>query len=500
MRPPTPFSPPQLSTYMHTKMHTTTGGHNAAPHALEPHTNTDGINGKGSPAFDEKWYNDSSDTDPHSTTYCRNWEDLARRESYDDCSDAAIPVFRTYSFDPYGKLRVVLINGEGWCSLTDAGRIAGIPVHEITGIYNEGGAHVRGAPHFLAPDGMRCLDAQGIDDEGVRLEALVPYFKKARGGSFLAEHHVSNVILDIYAKNPKKADHDGLIRWKPRRRPRSHQWQVYRFYDTCVGECRVIIIGTHAWVNAADIGKWHNLSKKVFTKIAGSSRKLKITNSDIVEVEEAEGAESYIRYDVVASVFKALGRRYCGAEELDHWIQKNLLSPKNQLDFGMFVRAKTLHGLLSKHLSFREWTSNIRFRGRYDLTDFHKNGGWDWQEGDDFRIPLTDASKIAEQTGSRRGLIVHLLLRDGGYLHNGPAAEPAHAALRRFKGLMPDRHDRVKARAVHEFIRDVSPFEVWIKKFEKGSKPGSEVEFITFDEAYEHGLREDFYDYYNPLP
>ena len=483
---------------MFDKIDPTTGG-NAAPTALELNATVDGDSHEGRPAFDETWHSEEGNPHPDSTTHCRSWEDLACRESYDYCTKPTIPDFRTYSFDPYGMLRVVLINGEGWCSLTEAGRIAGIPVHEITGIYNDGG-HVRGAPHFLDPDGMRCLEHQSIDDNGIRVEALVPYFKKARGGAFLTERLVKNVISDIYAKKPKKADRDGLIRWKPRRRPRSHQWQVHRFYDTWVGECRVIIIGTHAWVNAADIGKWHNLSKKVFTKIAGSSRKLKITNSDIVEVEEAEGAESYIRYDVVASVFKALGRRYCGAEELDHWIQKNLLSPKNQLDCGMFVRAKTLHGLLSKHLSFREWTSNIRFRGRYDLTDFHKNGGWDWQEGDDFRIPLTDASKIAEQTGSRRGLIVHLLLRDGGYLHNGPAAEPANAALRRLKGLMPDRHDRVKARAVHEFIRDVSPFEAWIKKFEKRSKPGSEVEFITFDEAYEHGLREDFYDYYNPLP
>lgn len=489
----------RTDTNMQYHINTTTGGRNAAPPALEPHTNTDGINDEGCPAFDEKWHNDSRDTDPHSTTYCRNWEDVARRDSYEDYSNPETPAFRTYQFGPFGSLRAVRIGDEAWCSLRDGGRLAGIPTHHITGFLNEEDSHVRGEPHQLNPDGIRYLWGHGIQDHGIRLEALAPYLRDARGGSLLEKHLLKRVIQDIYEKKSLlAADRDSFIRWKPRRRPRSHRWQVQRFYDTWVGECGVIIIGTWAWVNAADIGKWHSLSKEVFTKIAGSSRTLKIANSDISEVEEAEGAESYVRYDVVASVFKAMGKRYCGTEELNHWISKNILTPENQLRLGMFVSAKTLHGLLAKHLSFREWTSNIRFRGRYDLTDIGYNGHWSWEQGDDFRIPLTDASDIAEKTGSRRGILVHLLLRDGGYLHNGPVAEPAHATLRRFKGLLPDRHDRVKAHAVHEFIRsDGSTFETWIKDIEDESSPVLKDGFISFDEAYRLGLGREFEDYYS---
>jgi hypothetical protein len=470
------------------KLDTMTGGLNTAEPAQEFTANAEGTLHEDRPPFDEAWHNDSKDTDPDSTTRCRSWEDVACRESYEDYTKPKTPSYKTYSFGPYGTLRATLIGDKAWCSLTDAGRIAGLPTHEITGFLYEEDEHVRGEPLYLNPDGVRLLYAQGIDGRGIRLEALAPYFRAARGGSLLEKHLIKRVIPDIYAGS------DSLITWKPLRRPRAHQWRLHRFYDTWVGECRVIIIGTRAWVNAGDIGRWSILAKEVFIEIAGSSRTLTIENSDIAEAEETEGSEIYIRFDAVASVFKAMDKRYCGTEELDHWISKKILSRENQLRSGMFVRAKTLHGLLSKNLSFREWTNNIRVRGRYDLTDLNDNEGW-WEQGDDFKIPLTDASDIAEKTGSRRGMIVHLLLLDGGYLHKGPVAEPAHTTLRRFKGLLPDRHDRVKARAAHEFIRDGGPFETWIKKFKKNSCAGLQ-ELITFDEAFENGLRVDIDDYY----
>lgn len=480
---------------MYDNIDNTTGGFNTASPASKFNVNTDGINHEGRPAFDEEWHNDSSDTHPDSTTHCRSWEDLARRESYEDCTRPTIPEFRTYSFDPYETLRTVLITGEAWCSLHDAGAIAGIPVHEITGIYTEWGEHVRGAPHFLDPDGIRCLDAHGIDDNGVRVEALVRYFKEARGGSYLAEHLIEKVIHDVYAKKPKKADRDGLIRWKPQRQAKAYKWCQHRFYDVWEGEYRVLIIGTRAWVAAGDISQRLGLPVDIIVKIAGQSRALKIPNSDIAGVEEAEGVESYIRFDAVTGLFNAMGPGYQAAKGMNEWLSKNLFAPENQRRAGMFVRAKTLHSILSEPLSFSEWTTKIKAWTRYVFPDLNERDAFGWKEGDDFRIPLTDASDIARQSGSRRGILVHLLLRDGGYLRKGPVAEPVHATLKRFKGLLPDRHDRMKARAVHEFLRDVGPYESWIKWLEEESCLGQH-NLISFDDAYEHGLGREFDDHY----
>ena len=114
------------------------------------------------PWFDEDAHNEKYDIHPESTTRCRSWEDLARRESYDECfvKEGTANVVREYDMGMYGSLRCALIGDEAWCSLNDAGRIAGVPIHSVTGWLGDWDV-VRGQPGYLTPDGIRYLGAQG---------------------------------------------------------------------------------------------------------------------------------------------------------------------------------------------------------------------------------------------------------------------------------------------------------------------------------------------------
>ena len=145
--------------------------------AAQGYSTNQAFQAPGSPADLETGYPNKN----YSTTRRYTRDDEFRHYSYTEPLNAPdVRCVRTYRFGTIGDLRVALVNGEAWCSLNDAGRIAGVPIHYITGPLREGECHIRGAPGYLDPDGVRYLAGQGIPDDGIRLEALVPVFMKAR--------------------------------------------------------------------------------------------------------------------------------------------------------------------------------------------------------------------------------------------------------------------------------------------------------------------------------
>ena len=57
--------------------------------------------------------------------------------------------------------------------------------------------------------------------------------------------------------------------------------------------------------------------------------------------------------------------------------------------------------------------------------------------------------------------ITAILLTDGGYLHRGKIVESPNATLKRFKGLIPDRHGWVQLRKIWEFLNLPDSFKDW---------------------------------------
>ncbi len=427
------------------------------------------------------------------TTRCFNRADEERRDSYykpPGPDAAANPCLKSYSFGNFGNLRTIAIDGQHWCSLNDAGQLAGLPVWAITGTFPDGRQHIRGLRDHLSPDGIRDLGSSGIPDIGIRLEALAPIFLKARGAHKLT-CRIASIIAGVYAGVPVQGGSVDDVPWP-------NTIRQHRYYGPREGEFRMIIIGTQVWINLADVSRFTVLAEPVITTIAGSSRTVAIPNSALSNADNSGGSETYVRFDAVGKLLQATEFGGRTVESLEQWISQDLITPANQLKFGHFVRATTLHKMLGQHLDFPTWVGDIRWKNPRSLN--HLDVWSDRHPGDDFQIVLTEALAIALREGGPAGEITAMLIRDGGGFHNGKVTESADDTLKRFQGLVPDRSGRVDARAVHAFIRDSGSFDAWVQALEGScspDKPGPELyeERISLHEADRRGLWQNRLNY-----
>jgi hypothetical protein len=106
---------------------------------------------------------------------------------------------------------------------------------------------------------------------------------------------------------------------------------------------------------------------------------------------------------------------------------------------------------------------------------------------------LTEAYEIARREEDLAAKIPCILIREGGYFHNGPLGETVESTLKRFEGLVPDESGRVEARKVHEFTNAKETFEAWVEAEQLKQPKGItnltlHSEYITLDEAENRGL------------
>jgi hypothetical protein len=427
------------------------------------------------------------DDDVNSTTICRNREDEKRRDSYElcTCPDPTGQVNKTYCLVPYRPLRTTDIDGKKYGSLHDLGEIAGIPIGAFTGYLREEEDHVRGAPGYLEPNEIYHLRYWGINDLGIRVEAALPYFMKARGGQRLAEWLLETVIPDTISGTCAKKS---IV--KKQQVAKSDKPMQHRYYHPDLGELRGVVIGTRFWVNMSDTSRFTSLPEEVVSRIAYASGTIEIPNVDVYNADEHQGTERYILFDVVINILQAMQPSDYLVTSLEQWVNNDIFKLSRQLDSGSYVHASTLHPMLGRHLEFQVWCEELRFKVPYSIFDIEHyiEDEFDF----DFKIPLTVARDIAQHHKSFAGEITHNLICDGGFFHNGSIGEPADATLKRFVGLIPDRFGRVEARKVHEYASTSESFDEWVLQCVKTCAPDDlsniHDEIITLREADCRGL------------
>jgi hypothetical protein len=369
-----------------------------------------------------------------------------------------------YDFGPYGQLSAVVIGDEAWCGLHGAGSIAGLRDWDLTGHLPEGMIHVRGAPGCLSPDGFRDLKGQGIPDFGIRLEALVPYVKERRRDDPRVLRMVQRAISEIYrddqtigrVASPPVVDLWGTV-VRPLVRSRI---PLHRLYNSTTGEIRAVVIGTQVWILAHDVANSILLDINVVLRMAGEARTLRIPNSKIQSACCPGRVGTYVRSDAVEKLIAALP---CGDDclaSLRNWIEADLLNPANLLTRSGDVLASTLHLMLGYHLPFNIWRDQIEQK-YWDVLEQCEGIVGQYREVVDYRIPVTHAHHIATKEGTFAGLLTARLLKVGGYFHGGPIHESADSALKRFRGLVPDRKGRVRVRKIWELLNESMPFAEW---------------------------------------
>ena len=445
--------------------------------------------------FDENEHNENWDTDPDSVTYCYNWDDVERRESYttgpDDDEDMMSPV-KTFSFGFYGTLRTVLREGRVWTPVRDVGLITGVPLHSITGwLYNRD-KPVRRGSGFLEPNHIRCLVADGIDEVSIPLEAAIPTFAKKRGGR-LKDYFVKQVIPGAYSFEPEGAVtcHPSFL--DPVTNTAGHSARIpqHRYHGDFHGELRAIILGTQAWINLTDVVGFSHLKPAWISEIAGKSRLVSIPDSGLSNPDNPKGTQVYVLFDAVSKLLRAIERGRDLARELENWVNHDLMSESAQLKSGRYVKLSTLHQMLGKHVDFTVWLSRLFHTHLVLLTRV-----WgDPRRGSatDPNILLTEAYAIAKAEEDPAAMIPCILIREGGYFHKGALGETVEATLKRFQGLVPDRSRRVEARKVHEFTNATATFEDWVKTEELKQPQGItsitlHSKLMTLDEAEDRGL------------
>ena len=399
-----------------------------------------------------------------STTRCYCRDDQVRRDSYNHGPDpdamAKHPI-RTYSFGQYGALPVVLINGEAWCQLKAAGKIAGVPTRDITGCLSDCEAHIRGTPGYLKPDGICHLGVIGIPGDGIRLEALARTFMETRGGRYLTERLIGEVLPDVYSGKPALAVDSGTGT-EPGAAP--IEFRVMRYYESFVGEFRATVIGTQVWFNITDLDRYVRLGEKVIVRLAGGPRVVSIPNKDVIDADDGSGEHRYVLFEAFKKILRSLWYGGHLADDLERWVSNDLLSHETQLKSGRFVHAASLHKMLGRHMDLEMWVGDMDLkRPRLECyIDLYHNSN-----PRDLKFPLTVARDLAFREDGYFGQLVGRLLRDGGWLHGGPPGESGDAALARFSGLVPDSAGRVDARLAHEFMNRRVPFDDWVETLKK---------------------------------
>ena len=385
---------------------------------------------------------------------------------------------------PYGILRAIVINGAPWCSLQDAGRLAGVPGHWITGWLSEEQLHVRGLPGYLKPDGIRWLQQEDIRDKGIRLEALVPHVIEHRHEDPRVLSMLADAIANIYDKHPPTS---GGVTGIPctdlwRRFDRPHKTgQIYQriHFDRFGGEFATVQIGTQLWFRLDDFSGFTYFDPAIISQIAGPARLLTIKDSMIFPLFDAGNEKTYVRADVVEKLHAAMPRE---PFTRDPFVIQIASEHRGLLCSGGYqttIMATSLHGMLGPHLDFEVWSSEMQQKYCGILRDFNFNRPFD--TGDDYPLPLYLARHISAEEGTFAGKVTALLLTDGGYLHGGPIDETADATLIRFQGLVPDRRGQVHIRKIWEFLNLSETFEEWYQAgLDLGwEEPGPTLDYHT---------------------
>ncbi len=369
-----------------------------------------------------------------------------------------------YDLGPYGTLPALIIDGCAWCSLKDAGSIAGVSCHQITGfLYPEEQTHVRGVPGHLKPDGIRWLGHQGIPDNGIRLEALVKHVEESRSDDPRVAAMLQCALVNIYDKNhdsPASLEIPCIDLWRPYARPMAvGQIPQHVHYDSWEGEYLVVWIGTQLWFRVEDISYCTHFSPAVVMQMAGKERTLKLPDSKVYPLFDTGGEKAYVRADAVERLIAAMPQRPYATDQFVIRIIKAYRAPQRRWMYDESVKASTLHRMLGAHLDFKVWSSEM-------LHKHHKlicadNSVCSWGDDEDFKISLHLALDMAAKEGTFAGDITALLLTDSGYLHGGPIDETPDASLERFVGLVPDRHGRVQIRKLWELSNTEESFEDW---------------------------------------
>jgi phage anti-repressor protein len=379
---------------------------------------------------------------------------------------------KDYHLVGFGTLRTVSVDGEGWVSVEDVAKLAGILTIEVTGPLSLDEEPTKGCPGYLDPDGILELQAKfGIADIGIRIAACLPIFMQARGGRQLVEFLMLEVIPDLLGDQTAGGGMPGLpasavVNPDLTMAGRSgdclpskvRQWV---FFDPELGECRGVLLGTTIWVLLSNISSKLRLSRANIISLAGRERIIVIPNASIQNAMSPDGDASYLRFDSAVKLLRSSPYSEFLAEMLEQWVRDNLLSPASLIAAGAVVQASSLHQIFSPNTDFSVWLDEFGHKntGLIDLMDDYWIGDSDDVNG----FPLTLASEAALKERTFIGTVVYRLLSESGYLHNGNLGEPADETLARFRGLIPDRWGRVDARLLHEFLQITEPFNEWLQ-------------------------------------
>lgn len=284
-----------------------------------------------------RYYSDGASGD--ADFWYQTEEDLRNGLTYtDDINSQPSEDFfsKSHSLPPYGGLRMTVADGNAWCSLHDAGRMAGVPTTNITGCPTF--SSVRGHPGYLKPDGIRNLCYQGIPDEGIRLEAIIPALVNARDGQRLSKWLLDKVIPDVYADFPKMADAAGTLVMDALRsfdRSGSQEAPTRRneiiFYNETIGEFRAVRMGASFWFRLGDITNYLSVPPGAITLALGNERVITTAEtSDRARNHHGTVPPQYLEFSACGRVLELLDPEEIFVNTLAPKISKFLMDLRSQ--------------------------------------------------------------------------------------------------------------------------------------------------------------------------
>ena len=355
-------------------------------------------------------------------------EDYERGMSqHDTYWHASLDAVHSFRFAHLPKLRVIRHGDELWCPIRDVASLSGLSEYEITGVWFwDEHIHVRGAPGFLVPDGIRLFQRE-FNDNAIQLEALPGVLQRAGIRADLIDWVRSHVLpcssrsTDEPACDDDPEPPDTLIPF--------HR-KAGGFHHGVLG----LWMGTHAWLDLLGVAAVTGFEAKVVRQVAGRRRLVKIPDVAPFTARSGKGAFTFVRSDVVEALVSGYER-----------------GPRRSYPWSDIVPAMC-----------STWMPKSPANDRVSLTALRKLLPLDRTAPGADVIGLDSACQLAVETGGFAGWVTALLLADGGLLHGGPFGETPDETLSRFAGTVPGADGRVPIRKVWEFLNRPGTYAKWV--------------------------------------
>ncbi|MEO5715727.1 MAG: hypothetical protein ABIT37_19765, partial [Luteolibacter sp.] len=253
------------------------------------------------------------------------------------------------------ELRATIIDGKAWCSVHDASLLAGVtcPYSSESGQGDQ--VMVRFKADLVQPDNLRDLFPQGINDYGIRIEALVPIFTKARNGDQLLKWLTGTVIPQLYGNSASQIGEKPPVYVFRMGQPAGPAPVGEVRINSLNGEMRAVVIGSRLCYRLDDAAQLLSLDPKALAAMVGVHSVIAVDCQQAGDDPTHKGHPGYIAYSTLKKILKAVDY---GDDII--WELMECAGPHlKQSQWQTTVSARLLHRMIGRDISFAAWSSEV---------------------------------------------------------------------------------------------------------------------------------------------